>query len=142
MESRARFTAKGATFLENEAGDGGGGGIYCGNDVCLKVTESTFTRNKALGGGGVALFGARKAVLENCHFHQNRGHDGGGIYSSAFVGATIHVTDCTFDDNLAGVMSLAFTNPSHSAIRATATEAPAVVFQQGVQAHARSCVSV
>ena len=89
------FNAAGATanvtrctFLSNQAGQFGGG-IY--NDGILTVTNSTFTQNFAVRGGGIIsrfFGGAAMMTLRNCTITQNSATD--GVNMSGFGGGGVY----------------------------------------------------
>lgn len=92
----------GAHFSGNEATYGGGGGIFCGTGVSVKLADMNISSNTGIDGGGVALFEVRGASMKRCTFNENTASDGGGVYVNVFGGAEIHVDDCIFEGNLAG----------------------------------------
>eukprot|EP00903_Cladosiphon_okamuranus_P016944 g15619.t1 len=102
-------TEEGSTFSNNTAIAGAGGGLYCSTCVA-NFTGGIFTANRAVWGGGMALFSTGSAWSEaepdtsgptnttGCTFQHNNATDGGGIYSAA--GYDI-IRDCRFEANFA-----------------------------------------
>ena len=84
------------TFTENGQNDSKGGAIYSWADE-LNITNSNFTKNKAMTGGAI-LFEKGPNFLENCTFDGNKAtRYGGGAISSTRHGEIIN--NCTFKNN-------------------------------------------
>ena len=84
------------TFTENGQNDSKGGAIYSWADE-LNITNSNFTKNKAMTGGAI-LFEKGPNFLENCTFDGNKAtRYGGGAISSTRHGEIIN--NCTFRNN-------------------------------------------
>lgn len=78
--------------------------MYCGSEAYIPLANVQFTSNHAERGGGVALYGIKDAMFDECLFHGNSGTDGGGM-SSFFVRGTMEINNCTFSNNFAGAIS-------------------------------------
>lgn len=118
--------ARGCNFLGNAA-SGSGGAIHAGETDFVRLENCRFEDNatSAKSGGGGAVCGGRKLVVDNCSFWANSGAYGGAIRSGASTlvvnssffrnaawqtgggvysgGASDHVTlvNCTFEANIA-----------------------------------------
>lgn len=76
--------------------------MYGGTEAVVKLSNATFASNNAQIGGGVALIGVAEASLEKCKFMDNRGTQGGGIYSDALENVMVTIDGCSFSNNFAG----------------------------------------
>ena len=87
------ITVTNAYFQHNRATGGSGGGMYAFGDLAL--TNSRLISNTATGGGGgvshVNIFEARRGVITNSLFADNRANVGNAIASNGAISIT-HVT--------------------------------------------------
>lgn len=80
--SGERLTVRNTTLSDNFAYYGDGGGIYATRAGSVTLVDSTLTGNRADGsGGGVAHYGSRLTLIENCLVSGNIAYDGigGGV---------------------------------------------------------------
>jgi len=93
-------TLEDVTFENNEAGTGGGAGIYLDStSSTLNLTGATLSGNTSEGyGGGIKSINGSKLNLENVTFSGNTSTTGGGIYAE---GGELSLTGATIEDNTA-----------------------------------------
>ena len=95
-KSPINYTINNCTFDQNGVNESKGGAIYSWADE-LNITNSNFTKNKAMTGGAI-LFEKGPNFLENCTFDGNKAtRYGGGAISSTRHGEIIN--NCTFRNN-------------------------------------------
>ncbi|MEE4639240.1 MAG: choice-of-anchor D domain-containing protein, partial [Wenzhouxiangella sp.] len=98
----------GALNIEDSLLQGGdandGGAIF--STGTMTVRRTTFSNNRALGGGGSggALFNLGDAIVENSLFTGNRARSGGAIASEPSSGATLLLRHATITGNQANVI--------------------------------------
>jgi len=86
------------TFTSNAA-QSEGGGVYCLNNSDLLMTNCTFTSNVApIGGGGIYNKDDGELILGNCTFSANNSGDGFGAGIYCWQSKTT-LTDCVFEFN-------------------------------------------
>ena len=91
------------TFLNNSTPDDGGAAIACKRYCDVKMVNSNFIGNKAVSGGGGAVYmkcidEVRKLVVHNCSFAYNIA-DSGGVMS---VGnSDVSISESNFSNNIA-----------------------------------------
>ncbi len=61
----------GCKIIENNAGSGDGGGIYCEEISCPLITNCDVSRNQSFRGGGMFFFNGADAVVINCRISEN-----------------------------------------------------------------------
>ncbi len=103
------LTDDGSTFRSNSAHDGGG--IW--NSGAATLTGSTLEDNSAFEGGGISSKGTLTA--DDCTFLENDGSGyGGAIWNDG--GRDVHLVDCGFTGNSAGVTGGAISDTGSSSI--------------------------
>ncbi len=100
---RTPLTIEGSEFLENKAGEYGGGLLY-ENDKAetAHITKTTFDGNTAGFDGGGIHFSGELMIIENSAFQNNKAENGGGIHNANAVsvpgqGAYIQRADTTME---------------------------------------------
>jgi predicted outer membrane repeat protein len=94
----AEVTITDATFSDNDATHGGGGGAITLGGGGLSLVNTTFTGNSAPTGGALETSSGTIARLSNSTFSGNSAaHDGGGIWANG----PLTVTNSTFSGNKA-----------------------------------------
>ena len=86
----------GCTFIGNSSNEGGAIGNQGASSV-ISVSASAFSRNRALGGGAIAMREGDQLSVSSCTFTRNSASFGGAIY----VTATTRVQSSTFSGNSA-----------------------------------------
>lgn len=92
----------GVTFVSNDGGDGGGGGISLDGSGSVTISSSTFESNVASGGGGAAVGIVGHVSFEDCTFEGNRaGLFGGGVAAGSLHESEVGLSfvGCAFDAN-------------------------------------------
>ncbi len=83
-------------FLNDGTGNDWGAGIYVSANATLAVTNSAFSTNYAVNGGG-AIYNAGTLMVTNSTFTNNQGDEDGGAIANT---GTLTVTNSTFTSNL------------------------------------------
>lgn len=100
---RCWFIIDACTFADNNHNATLFAGIFDIDESLVKVNNSTFTNNGAVGGGGVIVTISSSTELTNCSFTDNSLLNGGGsvlVITSLYLNSTTTViSDCTFRNN-------------------------------------------
>ncbi len=78
-----------------------GGGIFGLVDTDIELYGCTFYQNSASSAGGVGLTTGSNAVLGNCIFTANNGHNGPGAVD-AKLESGLSIINCVFNSNVSG----------------------------------------
>lgn len=104
IDNLGNLTLKNMTFKANQAGSGGGGGLYNNLNSQLTISDSSFIENESLGanGGGVISFSGQAQTFRNISFDGNRAQGGGGMMMTALPGFIMNASfeGVTFQNNL------------------------------------------
>ena len=76
-----------------------GGGIYCGYQSKLSISNCTISGNKATYRGGGIYCEASELFMTSCRLIENTSYGGGGVYIK--LGVSIELIDCIINKNTA-----------------------------------------
>ena len=115
VQDKVHIVINKSAFINNTSllQNGAGGGILQLNDTTVRIKDSVFHNNSALGiGGGLAVTAHSSANLSNVTFYRN----GGKCIVALMVKSSVTVTECSFIQNVAAICSLetGTLNVSHS----------------------------
>lgn len=92
----------GGNFTRNTALSGDGGAICAPSVENITLSDVDFASNYAKDrGGAVALSMSKHTAMHRCHFSDNTGATGGGLWVGTGFGDTA-ITNSTFENNSAG----------------------------------------
>lgn len=86
------------TTIGDNIANGLGGGMYIGNEICLRISNSTITGNRVEDssgdgqGGGIVGYSMGKLTLDHTVITDNKADFGGGIYALCTAVANTHIT--------------------------------------------------
>jgi predicted outer membrane repeat protein len=98
-DTENRVTITGSTFSNNEAAEQDGGGLRSRQNRNVRISDSTFTNNRAVGSGG-AIYSERRVDIENSTLNQNQAGARGGAVHIVTQGRLV-IRTSTFRDNQA-----------------------------------------
>lgn len=74
-----------------------GGAVYMVNGTSLAVSESSFTNNTALTGGGIYMSRISETyIYDSCFYHNNVTQEGGGVFASGSLNSCIVAVESAF----------------------------------------------
>lgn len=86
------------TTIGDNIANGLGGGMYIGNEICLRISNSTITGNRVVNssgngqGGGIVGYSMGELTLDHTAITDNEADFGGGIYALCTAAANTHIT--------------------------------------------------
>ena len=86
------------TTIGDNIANGLGGGMYIGNEICLRISNSTITGNRVEDssgngqGGGIVGYSMGELTLDHTAITDNEADFGGGIYALCTAVANTHIT--------------------------------------------------
>lgn len=86
------------TTIGDNIANGLGGGMYIGNEICLRISNSTITGNRVEDssgdgqGGGIVGYSMGELTLDHTEITDNKADFGGGIYALCTAVANTHIT--------------------------------------------------
>lgn len=86
------------TTIGDNIANGLGGGMYIGNEICLRISNSTITGNRVEDssgngqGGGIVGYSMGELTLDHTAITDNEADFGGGIYALCTAAANTHIT--------------------------------------------------
>lgn len=86
------------TTIGDNIANGLGGGMYIGNEICLRISNSTITGNRVVNssgngqGGGIVGYSMGELTLDHTAITDNKADFGGGIYALCTAVANTHIT--------------------------------------------------
>lgn len=86
------------TTIGDNIANGLGGGMYIGNEICLRISNSTITGNRVENpnkdgqGGGIVGYSMGELTLDHTEITDNKADYGGGIYALCTAVANTHIT--------------------------------------------------